>query len=277
MSRIVTTSRKGKSAVFRRSAWIASTLLLVAAGIAFVYNRDSRSAIEMKGRADSATRDFDGKVNSERKTIGPADLPSGGNGHEHPVSPKTPTTVDITSHIGDVTLSTNVAADEYTGIRSINTNAPAPFSNPIETILGMALSADDDSAIPPLPISGDDSTLNDQMRAALTNDIVIYDTDDASVVAFKERVADFKVQLKNVLDNGGDVAKALLEYQNYINEGAQVRNEVVLKHMQLQKEATEEEARNFLEVANQALESEGISPITEDKSPRRRGSGTIQE
>ena len=276
MSRIVTTSRKGKSTAFRLLAEMATALLLVAICFAILNNCAGKSDFETI--SDEATRDSGGhNCTGDRKTNETEVFASGEKGNDHPEPFRGASQAAIDSHAVDIEPPAAAAVEEYTGIRSMDTNAPAQFSNPIETILGMALSADDDSAIPPLPISGDDPTLNDQLRAALTTDIVIYDTDDASVVAFKERVADFKAQLKDVLDNGGDVAKALLEYQNFINEGARVRNEVVLKHMQLQKETTEEEARDFLEVANQALESEGISPITEDKSPRRRGSRTIQE
>ena len=101
---------------------------------------------------------------------------------------------------------------------------PSGFSHGIESLIGMAFSADDDSAIPPLPIQEDDASLNDQLRAALTNDIVVYDSDNPGTVAFKERVADVKLQLKEVLDSGGNVAKALLDYQREVNEGAEIRN-----------------------------------------------------
>ena len=148
---------------------------------------------------------------------------------------------------------------------------PSGFSHGIESLIGMAFSADDDSAIPPLPIQEDDASLNDQLRAALTNDIVVYDSDNPSTVAFKERVADVKLQLKEVLDSGGNVAKALLDYQREVNEGAEIRNEVVLKHQELKANASEDEARQFLDAANEALEAEGISPIKEDTTPRHKG------
>ena len=148
---------------------------------------------------------------------------------------------------------------------------PSGFSHGIESLIGMAFSADDDSAIPPLPIQEDDTSLNDQLRAALTNDIVVYDSDNPSTVAFKERVADVKLQLKEVLDSGGNVAKALLDYQREVNEGAEIRNEVVLKHQELKANASEDEARQFLDAANEALEAEGISPIREDTTPRHKG------
>ncbi len=276
MAPIVTTSsRKRQQSRFHtlalRSSLVIAVILILSA-VAIHFSRKGRvptpqpssvlPATTAKPTSSPSSKDFplpttsvetESTATATAKTVGPQDNPS-------PVP-------DGNSPTGQVDNAQTGGEAEP----ELPPPPPSGFSHGIEGLIGMAFSADDDSAIPPLPIQEDDASLNDQLRAALTNDIVVYDSDNPSTVAFKERVADVKLQLKEVLDSGGNVAKALLDYQREVNEGAEIRNEVVLKHQELKANASEDEARQFLDAANEALEAEGISPIREDTTPRHKG------
>lgn len=131
----------------------------------------------------------------------------------------------------------------------------------VEQVLYMALSDDDTGGgMPPLPID-DNASLTNAFLASLTNSIVIYDTDDERTVALKERVADVKNQLRQIYEQGGSIYDALMEYQNYVNEGARIRRDVIRNYRRLQAEASPEEAETYRVEANKALEKEGITII----------------
>ena len=136
----------------------------------------------------------------------------------------------------------------------------APRVNTVEQVLFMALSSEDGGGMPPFPID-DNASLTNAFLAAMTNSIVIYDTDDERTVALKERVADAKNQLKKIYEEGGSIYDALMEYQHYVNEGAQIRSEVIRHYMRLRKEASPEEAEAYRLEANKELEREGIAII----------------
>lgn len=131
----------------------------------------------------------------------------------------------------------------------------------VEQVLFMMLSNDDtDGGMPPLPID-DNASLTNAFLAAMTNSIVVYDTDDEAAVALKERVAEAKNQLKAIYEAGGSIYNALMEYQHYVNEGASIRSGVIREYMRLKAEATPEEAEEYLKAANIELKEEGITIV----------------
>ena len=145
------------------------------------------------------------------------------------------------------------------------------FPMATEQLLSMILSCGDTMAPPPLPIV-DDGRLERHLKIALTNDIVIYETDDEKTVALKENIAEAKLQLKEIVENGGTVAAALQEYLAFIGENHRLREEVVAEYSRLVREASQEEADQYLEVANEELVAEGITPVTVQRKKRRRSS-----
>ena len=149
------------------------------------------------------------------------------------------------------------------------------FPMATEQLLSMILSCGDTMAPPPLPIV-DDGRLERHLKIALTNDIVIYETDDEKTVALKENIAEAKLQLKEIVENGGTVAAALREYLSFIGENHRLREEVVSEYSRLVREASREEADEYLKVANEELEAEGIPPVTVPRKRRRRGGAAAQ-
>lgn len=113
--------------------------------------------------------------------------------------------------------------------------------------------------MPPLPnLSPDDDSLNADALLALTNSLVIYETDDERVAALKEAVAELKVQLAEAVRNGGSVADILNEFRDWQNEGADIRFGAIKAIDAIEDDA---EAAAALEETNAALSGDGIPPI----------------
>ena len=131
-----------------------------------------------------------------------------------------------------------------------------------EQLLAMIISTDE-TGVPPLPISPEDEeSLRRDLLAAITNDIVIFDDEDAKTQDVKERVADAKRQLADILQKGGSVVEAIREYEAHVNEGAKLRSEVIAK-IAPEVDAIEDDAKalEYVESVNEALKKEDIPPI----------------
>ena len=98
--------------------------------------------------------------------------------------------------------------------------------------------------------------------AAITNDIVIFDDEDMRTQEVKERVADAKRQLADILKAGGSVVEAIREYEAHVNEGARLRAEVLAKVApEVDAITNDAEAVEYVESVNEALKKEDIPPI----------------
>ena len=120
-----------------------------------------------------------------------------------------------------------------------------------------------ETGVPPLPISPEsEEALRRSLLVALTNDIVIFDDESERTQENKERVADAKRQLGEILRSGGSVVEAIREYEAYVNEGAKVRAEVLEKVQPAVDAITNDaEALEYVESVNEALKKEDIPPL----------------
>lgn len=154
---------------------------------------------------------------------------------------------------------------------------PQHFRGEAERLLAMAMSVEPGTQIPPLPLptisaESTDEEINAAVEmeeglkrdlvAAMTNDIVVYDTDDAKMVETKEAVAEAKAQLAEILKSGGSITDAIKEYEAHINEGAKIRSEVLVKITpEVDAIEDDEKALEYVEAVNEALKKEDIPPI----------------
>ena len=78
----------------------------------------------------------------------------------------------------------------------------------------------------------------------------------------KERVADAKRQLADILKAGGSVVEAIREYEAHVNEGARLRAEVLAKVApEVDAITNDAEAVEYVESVNEALKKEDIPPL----------------
>lgn len=187
--------------------------------------------------------------------------PSGRN--QEPDRPATRPTAPATN-----SPANPAATPVVTALANRETEKPN-YGQEVEQILAMLASASDSAGGPPLPDMGG-IDLNRSLLIAITNDIVVYEDDDPETVAMKERIADMKNQLKEVVDAGGSVEAAILEYHDWVNENQRIRAGVISEYRRLVREASREEADAYIVEANKELEAEGIETVNMGVE-RRRG------
>ena len=204
------------------------------------------------------------KVVSFADQVEPRDDPSRGQ----------PVTEAISSE-----LSASQPSESSTTATVAVAEAPQPrhFRGQAEHLLSMVMSVKPGTEIPPVPLPSitDESTeeevanavaleeaLRRDLAVAVTNDIVIYDTDSEKLAETKEAVADTKFQLAEIVKNGGSVTDAIREYTEHVNEGARLRSETIEKITPVVDSITNDaEAVEYVESVNEALKKEDIPPI----------------
>lgn len=140
---------------------------------------------------------------------------------------------------------------------------PKHFPRPTEQLLAMMLSTPPTTEMAPLPgLSPDDAKLNADAILALTNDLVIYETDDEELVTLKETVAELKRQLAEAVKNGANVADVLNEFRNWQNEGVKVRNDTIKAINSIEDDQA---AAETFKKANEELVKEDIPKITPEE------------
>ncbi len=171
------------------------------------------------------------------------------------------------------------ATSKFAAARARRRALPAGLNGgAAEQIIGMLVMMDDMTETAPIPMESEEALRRD-LLIAVTNDIVIYDDDDPKVVEMKERIADTKGQLKEILDRGGSVTDAIREYQNWVRENREIRNKVISEYIRIGREQSPETAEEYLKTANEELVREGITPITKGngRKPRRPAPARTRE
>ena len=113
--------------------------------------------------------------------------------------------------------------------------------------------------------------------ASLTNEIVILETDSDKVREQKEFMISCRAQIKDIIDKGGTFEQAIREYQDRVNENANIRLSAIRKYQELMAQDPDA-AEDYRKVVNEELEKEGITPLAEPGSVRRgrRGNSNAQ-
>lgn len=122
--------------------------------------------------------------------------------------------------------------------------------------------------MPPLPISGSEDLAAD-LKRAMTNLIVIYETDDDQTINRKETVAWLKVQLAEAEQEGwnpGEVIKALEDQRK---EEAAIRKAAAQQLAEIIREHPEQAKQARAEI-NAALVAQGLLPLDPPIGRRRK-------
>ncbi len=205
----------------------------------------------------------------------PAASPAAGGGSSSPVQVEQPPSSAPEPSPATNGISLNPVVDEpatskFAAARAKHSALPAGLNGgAAEQIIGMLVMMDDMTETAPIPMESEEALRRD-LLIAVTNDIVIYDDDDPKVVEMKERIADTKNQLKEILDRGGSVTDAIREYQNWVRENREIRNKVISEYIRIKREQSPEAAEEYLKTANEELVREGITPITKGNGRKHR-------
>ncbi len=147
-----------------------------------------------------------------------------------------------------------------------------------DQIIAFAMQAADfTGGMPPLPIMHYPDGGNAMFLASLTNEIVILETDSDRVREQKELMISCRAQIKDIIDKGGTFEQAIREYQDRVNENANIRLSAIRKYQELMAQDPDA-AEDYRKVVNEELEKEGITPLAEPGSVRRgrRGNSNAQ-
>ena len=151
-------------------------------------------------------------------------------------------------------------------------HAATHIKSEADQIIAFAAQGTDYSGgMPPLPVTHWPDGGNAEFLASLTNEIVVLEEDSPEVVRQKEAMIDFRRQIKDIIDAGGTFEQAIAEYQDWVNECANLRLSAIREYQRLKAEdpAYAEEWRLS---ANEELEAAGATPIPEPGAGRgRRG------
>ena len=143
---------------------------------------------------------------------------------------------------------------------------PNAFKSSTEQLLSMLVDgARSGQAPPPLPISeGDDMTTD--VKAALTNMIVIYADDDNDTVKHKETVALIKEDMRQTLaTNGGTSSSYIQRLYERQQEIEKTRREEAEKLRKLAENATREKIKAELDATNARLNTQEIPGLGQDE------------
>ncbi len=147
-----------------------------------------------------------------------------------------------------------------------------------DQIIAFAMQATDfTGGMPPLPVMHYADGGNAMFLASLTNEIVILETDSDKVREQKELMISCRAQIKDIIDKGGTFEQAIREYQDRVNENANIRLSAIRKYQELMAQDPDA-AEDYRKVVNEELEKEGITPLPEPGSVRRgrRGNSNAQ-
>ena len=103
-----------------------------------------------------------------------------------------------------------------------------------DQIIAFAMQATDfTGGMPPRPVTHYPDGGNAMFLASLTNEIVILETDSERVREQKELMISCRAQIKDIIDKGGTFEQAIREYQDRVNENANIRLSAIRKYQEL--------------------------------------------
>jgi hypothetical protein len=150
---------------------------------------------------------------------------------------------------------------EYTG-----TETNRMFKGMTEQALSMIESVQPGMRIPPIPLR---KGMEADFQQAMTNLIVIKETDSEQTAKHKEDVAWLKQDIAGLVKQGLTPEEAIREIEKFRKEQATLKQDFVKYVVELRKSGQHEEADAFIKEANVVLLKEGIVPLPETLGKER--------
>lgn len=128
----------------------------------------------------------------------------------------------------------------------------------VDQLVNMATSAPIGIPPPPLPVTEE---MKDDLRNMLKHPIEFKETDTEEMRIIKDRLAENRRQLQELLDQGYSVTDVLMQHQELTADNTRIRNEVMLELREIEESGDEEGVREYLLKMNIALQQMGIDPV----------------
>jgi hypothetical protein len=153
------------------------------------------------------------------------------------------------------------AVTETNGVvEGLGTATNRMFKGMTEQALSMIESVQPGSRIPPIPLR---KGMEADFQQAMTNIIVINETDSEQTAKHKEDVAWLKQDIVGLVKQGLTPEQAIREIEKFRKEQASLKQDYVKYVVELRKSGQHEEADAFIKEANVILQKEGIIPLPE--------------
>ncbi len=149
---------------------------------------------------------------------------------------------------------------EYTSIQK------RLFSNPVDIVLALLLTAPEGAPTPPLPSLGPRS--DELFIAALKKPIEITDDDTAETKRIKELVIAAREHMIDELNAGRTVNEVIEEHCTYTDQNNRLRAEAMIQYKELIANGEEDVAEDFRKKANELISSKGGTPFRSLKEIR---------
>lgn len=156
--------------------------------------------------------------------------------------------------IKPVGIETNIVVEAH------GTETNRMFKGMTEQALSMIESVQPGMRVPPIPLR---KGMEADFQQAMTNLIVIKETDSEQIAKHKEEVAWLKQDIVGLVKQGLTPEEAIREIEKFRKEQASLKQGYVEYVVELRKKGQHEEADAFIKEANVILQKEGIIPLPE--------------
>lgn len=142
---------------------------------------------------------------------------------------------------------------EYTSIQK------RLFTNPVDIVLAILLTAPEGAPTPPLPSLGPRS--DELFISALKRPIEITEDDTAETKRIKELVIAAREHMIDELNAGRTVNEVIEEHCTYTDQNNRLRAEAMIQYKELIANGEEDAAEEFRQKANDLISSKGGAPF----------------
>ena len=149
---------------------------------------------------------------------------------------------------------------EYTSIQK------RLFTNPVDIVLAILLTAPEGAPTPPLPSLGPRS--DELFISALKKPIEITEDDTAETKRIKELVIAAREHMIDELNAGRTVNEVIEEHCTYTDQNNRLRAEAMIQYKELIANGEEDAAEEFRQKANDLISSKGGAPFRSLKEIR---------
>ena len=149
---------------------------------------------------------------------------------------------------------------EYTSIQK------RLFTNPVDIVLAILLTAPEGAPTPPLPSLGPRS--DELFISALKRPIEITEDDTAETKRIKELVIAAREHMIDELNAGRTVNEVIEEHCTYTDQNNRLRAEAMIQYKELIANGEEDAAEEFRQKANDLISSKGGAPFRSLKEIR---------
>lgn len=186
---------------------------------------------------------------------------------------KTPTGLEYVAHVAQ-TNNDGVVVSRYqlpdgtwTRVVQLQSKDSLVFETALDNQLALIAMTPVNQMLPPMPPLGN---LEEAFREAIKHPIIINETDSEKARELKEAVKDIRLQIADLLREGYTVNQILAEDASLRTKNVEFRRELQKELNDIYRTEGREAAEEYMEIANEKLEEQGVIPLSMPESGNSR-------